>query len=147
MGDKPDDRPKKVPPGRDNDPKIFIVIDDRKFPRPGLETFFAEPHSRSDRVSGCSCHPVVSTYCSCNKVCTCVPVSSVTKDDSRRKVTSSRNRCSCVPVSTSKRRCSCVGYTRRRSSCSCVRYTRSSCSCVGYTRRSGGYGCRCAPVH
>lgn len=112
---KPDDRPKKIE--NDKDPKIYIIVGKNKFPRPGLETFFAEPTAQQKTSKlGCSCDKVIGTYCSCNKVCTCVPVSS----------------CSCVAHKT----CSCVGYKVR---------TRSKCSCVGYYRRTTG--CRCAPVH
>lgn len=73
MPNKPDDRPKTQPvAGPDVDPKIFVVINGTKFPRPALETYFAQPVE--ERPAGCSCHPVVGVYCQCNKVCTCVPV-------------------------------------------------------------------------
>ncbi len=63
---RPDDRPKPAAGAADEDPRIFVVVDGRKFPRPALETFFARP--LEERPAGCSCHPVVGIYCKCNKV-------------------------------------------------------------------------------
>jgi len=130
--EKPNDRPKAASSeGGQADPKIYIIVDGKKFLRPGLETYFARPGGNipsdgSDKAknqvadrSPCSCDQVVGgAYCSCNKVCRCVPA------------------CSCV----GHKSCSCVGHK----SCSCVGHT--SCSCVGHS--SGRVtGCRCAPVH
>ena len=98
MGDKPTDRlGQGVPATGDEDPKIFVVVDGRKFPRPGLETYFADTRYGSEKEGGGD--SVVGTYCSCNKVCTCVPV--------------------CARVGHA--RCGCVGYT----SCGCVGHTSS----------------------
>ncbi len=105
--DKPDDRLKKgVFSGdedKDTDPKIYLVVNNQKFLRPGLETYYAKPGANSTgapaETGGCSCNPVTGTYCSCNKVCTCNP------------------------------QCSCQGH----SSCSCESHTSgggSYCSCV-----------------
>ena len=70
--DKPNDRPDANSGGQsDADPKIYVVVNGKQFPRPALETMFAEAKpGKAD--SGCSCHPVVGVYCSCNKVCSCV---------------------------------------------------------------------------
>jgi hypothetical protein len=86
--DKPDDRPKQTA-SQDNaeEAKIFIIVNGQKFPRPGLETFFAQ--SGVGRDPQCACNPVVGVFCSCNKVCTCVPV------------------CGCV----GHRSCSCDSHT------------------------------------
>jgi hypothetical protein len=128
MQDKPDDRP-QIPGGllSDPDPRVTVVVNGERFPRPGLETFFARTPAREVvEEDGCSCHPVVSVYCSCNKVtvCNCVPVCTC------------QGVCSCVgrPVCTCQGVCSCVG----RPTCGCDNH-RSSGSTVT--------GCRCAPVH
>ncbi len=79
MPAKPNDRPEAAS-GSDGDvrPEIYVIIDGEKFPRPGLETFFAKPgqDQKQEDQNGCSCHPVIGIFCSCNKVCTCqaVPV-------------------------------------------------------------------------
>ncbi len=100
MAEKPDDRLKNTPPTADDpdeEPRIYIVVDHQKMPRPGLETFFAQVQGDTEAPkSGCACDPVGGSFCSCNKVCTCVPVCSCVG----HKV------CECVPA------CSCVGHTR-----------------------------------
>jgi len=98
MADKPDDRLKSNTQQNDDDiePKIYIIVNDKKLPRPGLETFFAQAKIDSENSQQKSvCDPVGGTYCSCNKVCSCVPVCGCVGN----------NVCSCVPV------CSCVGHT------------------------------------
>lgn len=129
MAGKPNDRLKT--PETDARPEIYAMIDGKRFPRPGLETVFADlqsPAAKSTQKEP-QCREegsrmIAGAYCSCNKVCTCVPV------------------CSCV----GHRGCSCVGHT----SCRCVGYTQCSCvghvscSCEGHTVVTG---CRCAPVH
>jgi len=99
MAEKPNDRPKtKIDKKDESEPKIYIIVDGQKFPRPGLETFFAEPEegqTERDR-QGCSCHPVVGAYCSCNKVCTCVPVCSCVGHSSSS--TRGGYGCRCAPV-------------------------------------------------
>jgi hypothetical protein len=88
---QPDDRLKEQPDEeRDIEPKIYAIIDGKKFPRPGLETFFASPRTDQPGLSTCSCHPVVGTYCSCNKVavCSCVGHTS----------SGGRSGCRCAPV-------------------------------------------------
>ena len=98
MEQPPTDRPKPWAASQEeSDPKIFVVVNDRKFPRPGLETFFARP-AEGKSGDGCSCHPVAGAFCSCNKVCTCVPV------------------CSCVGHVT----CSCDSHSTTRSGCRCA---------------------------
>jgi len=76
MPDKPDDRPKASPTPADADPRVFVVVDGRRLPRPGLETFFARGVEKTqERAVGvvCTCDAVRYSYCSCNKVCRCVP--------------------------------------------------------------------------
>ena len=98
--DRPNDRLKtpSAAEGEEADPKIYLVVNNDKFMRPGLETFFAVPGSKT--TADCTCNPVVGVYCSCNKVCTCNP------------------QCSCQAVKS----CSCVGYTKGGGGryCSCV---------------------------
>ena len=92
---KPNDRLGAGSPARgDEDPRIFLLLDRRKFPRPGLDTYFAEAGGApADPGDACKAHSLSGSYCSCNKVCACVPV------------------CGCVSHTS----CSCVGYT-----CGCV---------------------------
>lgn len=108
---KPDDRIKAPPVDDALAPRIFVVVDGKKLPRPALQTFFAEAqtpkrHTTSAVAETCACQPVTGVYCSCNKVCTCVPA------------------------------CSCVGHSR----CSCVGYSSSS-SGRGYSGGGGGCRC------
>ena len=126
MADKPDDRPKKTGAGTDPTPKIYVIVDGQKFPRPGLETFLAEAGTGARDQKGekeahrvaCSCQPVAGIWCECNKVRVCA--------------------CEGHTV------CACVGHTVKKRSCGCVGH-RSGCRCAGH--RSHGGGCRCAPVH
>lgn len=118
MPERPNDRPAAGgTPISDDDPRLIVIVGSDKFPRPGLETYFAESSARSEREvdveieTWCSCDAVIRTYCSCNKVCRCVGHVS----------------------------CRCVGHV----GCGCVGH--SSCSCDSHSFRSGG--CRCAPVH
>jgi hypothetical protein len=101
---KPNDRLQPVLLLADNpsEPKIYLVVNNQKFIRPGLETYYAKPGQQATTTSNCSCNPVVGTYCSCNKVCTCNPQAS----------------CSCNSHSS----CSCVGHSSGGggSYCSCV---------------------------
>ncbi len=65
-----------APAGDVPDPKVFFVVDGKQFGRPSLETYYAKTEGRRDGapVSACSCNTVAGSYCSCNKVCSCVPV-------------------------------------------------------------------------
>lgn len=120
MADKPNDRvPENAPEGDLPDPKVFFVVDGKKFSRPSLETYYAKTEDRqpTDRTSVCSCNAVTGTYCSCNQVCTCNLVSV----------------CSCQSV------CACVGDT-----CACVGNTYQG---VGSTYCSCNQVCTCVPVH
>ena len=65
---KPSDRPDAKSSGQgDVDPRIYVVVKGKQFPRPALETMFAE--AKPGVVNkGCSCDPVVGVYCQCNKV-------------------------------------------------------------------------------
>ena len=100
MADKPNDRLKDVQPPAEpseTEPKIYLIVDHQKMPRPGLETFFSQVQGGTEAPKpGCSCDAVGAAFCSCNKVCTCAPVCSCVGN----KV------CGCVPA------CSCVGHTR-----------------------------------
>ena len=90
----------------DPDPQIYLIIDQKKFLRPGLETYYANPAVDNGKgivlSNTCSCNPVGGVYCACNSVCTCNP------------------QCTCQ--SNVKKTCSCQGH--RSSSggryCSCV---------------------------
>lgn len=141
MIDRPDDRPAPPSIETSDDPRLFVLVNGEKFPRPGLETYFADSGAVTET---CSCHPVVAAYCSCNKVRTC----------------------SCVPVCTCEAVCSCVAHKQtvctcdsvRKQTCTCNPVRRSVCTCESVRSRcscdnhsSGGgrvvTGCRCAPVH
>ena len=111
MPDRPDDRVKPIPGKEELEPRLFLVVKDTRFPRPGLDTWFASIDEKastrgSDKGTdpkACSCDSVGGSYCSCNKVCDCVPA------------------------------CGCVGH----SSCSCVGHTSSGGSSYG----GGGCRC------
>ncbi|RJQ56590.1 MAG: hypothetical protein C4521_00195 [Actinobacteria bacterium] len=96
MSRKPDDRPKAQDESGGANPEIYVIVDGKKFPKPGLETLFADVDEAGSRNKGEDY--VVGVYCSCNKVCTCIPQAAP-------------RGCSCV----SQTRCSCVGQAR----CSC----------------------------
>lgn len=71
MPDKPNDRPANVAPKADDPaPRIYLVIGDKQFVRPSLETYYART-PQAPASSTCSCNTVAGTFCSCNKVCTC----------------------------------------------------------------------------
>lgn len=94
--ERPDDRP-VAPAAGGEDPQLFILVGSEKFPRPGLETYFAAPpDSMSDSGTGCGCHPVVGVYCSCNRVCSCVPVCSCVGHGESSG--GGGGGCSCAPV-------------------------------------------------
>lgn len=103
--DKPNDRLGKGMPDEgapsiagEDDPRIYLVVNNQKFLRPGLETYYAQPPDDLTK-STCSCNPVTGVYCSCNKVCSCNP------------------QCSCQ----SHRSCSCQSHSSGGGSyCSCV---------------------------
>ncbi len=119
MADRPNDRvPLAVQEGDVPDPKVFFVVDGKKFGRPSLETYYARTEDKEsfEETTVCSCDTVTGTYCSCNKVCTCNLV------------------CACQSV------CSCVGHI----SCSCVGFISSG---TGGTYCSCNKVCTCVPVH
>lgn len=121
--EKPNDKPKKVESNTVDEPKLFMVVGKSKFPRPALETFFADvPPAKSSKEGKCPSHlngleRTSSDRCACFQVAASI--------------------CQCNKV----RVCECVGY----SSCSCV--SNRSCSCVSNRSSRGVRGCRCAPVH
>ena len=94
---KPKDKPKKTATPVYEAPQLFAVVDDEKFPRPGLETFFADSQSAPvPAENNCSCHPVGGVYCQCNKVRVCSCVGYV--GCSCNSHTSGRAGCRCAPV-------------------------------------------------
>ena len=101
MKDQPNDRPQAQPAEQpDIEPKLFAVVDGEKFPRPALQTMFADSAGAgggTQVVGGCSCNPVV--YCSCNKVASTTAVPT----------------CSCVGHTA----CSCVGNSSGGSAYGC----------------------------
>ncbi len=100
MSDKPKDRPEqKDPETAVEPPRIFLIVGEKKFPRPGLETCFAEASGEGAEDDD----SVPEVYCSCNKVrrCSCVPVCTC------QAVCGCVGNCSCV----SHRSCSCVGHS------------------------------------
>jgi len=101
------------------DPKLYVVVGEEKFPKSGLETAFVDFPDDSNTSPGgntsskneqtnnnFSALTVGGVVCTCNKVR--------------------------VSRKTLPPECSCVGHTAPR------------CSCVGHTVRQG---CQCAPVH
>ena len=99
MPQKPNDRTKEIALDKKTEPKIYIIVDGKKLPKPALETYFAKPvEGTTSATNSCSCEPVVGAYCSCNKVCTCVPV------------------CGCVGHTA----CSCDSHQSRSGGCRCA---------------------------
>ncbi len=101
MPEKPNDRPKaKAPRAPTADPRLYVVIDGEKFPRPGLETVFVDSPSGETLVaSGCACKPVAIPICACLKVCQCVPVCScVGHAPSKSSSGTTTYGCRCAPV-------------------------------------------------
>jgi hypothetical protein len=95
----PNDKPNDKSPGGNEtfeDPKLFLVVGDEVFPRPGLETVFADI-SEDDRTGSARSEDdddkgrIYGGVCACNKV----------------RVVS----CGCVGYTP----CSCVGYSAPRS--------------------------------
>jgi hypothetical protein len=95
MPNNPDDRLKPKDGLEIMRPEIYTIIDGKKFPRPGLETVFAEPEDYQPPKNKTT-EVVGGSYCSCNKVCSCVPVRA------------QRPQCGCVGHSG----CSCVGHSQ-----------------------------------
>jgi hypothetical protein len=92
MPNRPHDRPTATRPagGAADDPRVYVVIDGQRFPKPGLETVFVDtPADAQVLASGCACKPVAIPICACIKVSLSVPV------------------CSCVGHPP----CQCVGNT------------------------------------
>jgi hypothetical protein len=82
------------------DPKIYLIINNEKFLRPGLETYYAKPNATQGSDSSCSCDPVMGAYCECNMVCTCNPQCSCNGQgcSCNSHHSSGGSYCSCVPV-------------------------------------------------
>jgi hypothetical protein len=93
MENKPNDRLSNfVDSTSTEEPRIYVILDGKKFPRPGLETFFADVSEQNTATqTGCSCHPVVGTYCKCNKVTVCGCVGHTSSS-------SGGGGCRCAPV-------------------------------------------------
>jgi hypothetical protein len=100
MAESPNDRPAAMQSASEADPRVYIVVDGKKFPRPGLETLLAE--AKAPQEGTCSCHPVVAVICTCNKVRV------------KRKVAPPP--CAC----DSHVSCSCHAHTVRRGGCRCA---------------------------
>ena len=95
---KPNDRPRQTGENFDA-PTLNVMVDDKYFPVPGLETAFFDYSVFNSRTTGviseCICNLVTSTYtiCVCNKMraaCNCVGYT----PKSTQRVTG----CSCAPV-------------------------------------------------
>ena len=133
---KPNDIPKQTSEEYD-DPKLYIVIGDEIFPRPGLETIFVD-------------YTNVGTTAGTTKD---VATRTTTGVQRSRNVTggvySSANNNTGV-YSNSKDSSVveeiCICFYVRVASCGCV--SHKQCSCVGYTQRTTTTTrCQCAPVH
>ncbi len=100
MPKKPNDRPKEKARGGGADPRLYVVVDGEKFPRPGLETVFvdAKPGQKGEALvtAGCACKPVAIPVCACLKVCQCVPVCSCVGHT--RSTGTTTYGCRCAPV-------------------------------------------------
>lgn len=104
MADKPDDRikPGTAPAIDDPEPKIYLMVDNHKFVRPAMETYFAQPDvdTAGDYTGQCTCN-AVGVYCSCNKVCSCNPLCSCNAQSSKSSSSPGAGGgriCTCVPV-------------------------------------------------
>ena len=134
---KPDDKPKKKEETFE-DPKLFIVVDDKVVPKPGLETaFVAVADDYYFNSSEEYIVKIVKEVCSCNKVIVSIGGSAVES-----------NKCPGYQA------CTCVGYVAPAKNTQNVNNSRSSGSSgksSGSSGRSsgsrGGTGCSCAPVH
>lgn len=134
---KPDDKPKKVE-GAFEDPKLYVIVGSKAFPRTGLETAFIdysdidlestnEVAASSGTTAGSSSTVTGDTY---NTGSTrIVQIQDTIKQDTIKIVG-----------------CACNTVGRTICTCNKVRV----CGCVGYTQRSSRTvttGCSCAPVH
>jgi hypothetical protein len=98
---KPNDRPReKALRAGAADPRLYVVVDGEKFPRPGLETVFVDARpGQADAAlvtAGCACKPVAIPVCACLKVCQCVPVCSCVGHT--RSTGTTTYGCRCAPV-------------------------------------------------
>ena len=98
---KPKDKPANIPDNSGEAPKLYIVVNDKKFPRPGLETAFVDYNginAGTEESIECLCHPVSISVCSCNKVkqvCACVGYTSCSHTSQPSRTTTG---CRCAPV-------------------------------------------------
>jgi hypothetical protein len=137
MPQKPDDKIKPVSETPDDpDPRIFIIVDGKKRPRPAPETYYAREYRRGDDKTAvsskttylsCSCDPYEGTVCSCFDVCTCYHVRGTTADAAP----------TCGPVDTTvKHICICQYVLMRdakvKSICTCDKVA-SRCVCEDYS--------------
>ncbi|HOO93771.1 MAG TPA: hypothetical protein PKX94_09890 [Opitutales bacterium] len=103
MTDKPNDR--IVANGDDlinqPNPLIWFTIDSKKILKPAPMTYFAEDDpspghfTAAAQGTGDDSSPEPESYCLCNAVCTCNPLSGGWNSSSGE---GSRRQCSCVPV-------------------------------------------------
>ena len=99
---KPNYKPTDLNDNSLEEPKLYLVVNDEKFPRPGLESSFVDyseiNEKTQDKLTGCLCDPVTTSICSCNKVkvCNCVGYTSCScaSDRSGSVITG----CRCAPV-------------------------------------------------
>ena len=119
---KPNDKPTQTDEVYE-DPRLFIVIDDKKLPKPGLETAFVDYPDGGN-------------------------VTANVKNNSSTTIGSGVNRNTIH--SSDSIVCSCNKVRVATISCGCVGYNKQPCNCFGHVNRcshcSHG-GCRCAPVH
>ena len=115
MSQQPNDRTVSHSDSAENkEPRIYAIIDGKKFPRPGLETYFDDALTSegtsedSAYMAVCGCHNVLGVYCKCNKVridvsrcvphCNCVGHTSSTRGSGGSYSTGTCGTCSCAPV-------------------------------------------------
>jgi len=99
---KPNDRPQQTGDSFET-PTLFVMVDEKYFPVPGLETAFVDYSVFNTRTTGtiseCICNLVTTTttVCVCNKmrpVCNCVGHTPPASSRGSSVITG----CSCAPV-------------------------------------------------
>jgi len=127
---KPDDKPHKKEEEFE-DPRLFIVVDDKILPKPGLETAFVAVTDDNDVISSEEYKvKIVKEICSCNKVIVSIGGNEVESN-----------------LCPGYQACTCVGYVAPTKNTQNVNKSRSSGSSGKSSGSRGGTGCSCAPVH
>ncbi|MCL1822434.1 MAG: hypothetical protein FWG22_06390 [Prolixibacteraceae bacterium] len=131
---KPNDKPHKKEDVYE-DPKLFIVIGEESFSRPGLETAFMD-------YSNINTESTEYTEISTTKVQN-IKTSEIVL---RAGTIVAMDTVAVAPKLTLTSRCLCYFVTK--TICVCNKM-RPACNCVGHVsqRSSITTGCRCAPVH